>query len=313
MALTKTRLKKELMEKSFEEAEGGSGKKDPRILPYYDLKVDEKMEIILIPNPEGNLFSHYKKHGPNLKTPAAGSIGCRHHQERETCPICIHGFETMDADKELGKKFMPKDYYVYQCVVVNAPMEILPQTDGNEARIFYAPWGVHEKIKEAWAEGLVEDPTEHVFVIKKTAGKGGNDNASYSNSYFRQEKIPENIIEAFGEAVIEPYDLNVAYGDIDPIIPASPSEEEAEEWLGKAISALDRKMSADATKGTKTGGSDLKSQVSSRLNRTAQQSDDDDDNTPVVQEKKEDDAPPVRTMSKMEEMRAKLKRSKEQQ
>lgn len=236
MSLTKHKLKKKVMEHTLDQSERGSGgKKDnPKILPFYDLKFGEKMEVLLVPYEDGDLFKHFKKHGPNMNNGAAGSIQCIHHAHGEKCPACAEGFSHTKDNKatEMSRKWMAKDSYVAQCVVIDSPLDIAPLDDGNEVRIFYMPWAVVETITEAYREGIIEDPTEHILVLKKTSSKG--DRPSYANSYFMQAPVSDEVIEAFEDCVIELHDL-----DEEKIRPKDATVEEVEEWTAKAKELLE--------------------------------------------------------------------------
>lgn len=235
MALTKHKLKKQMMEKTMKNAERGGGKREdnPKILPYYKLETGEKLEVMFQPYEDGDLFKHFKKHGPNMGVASVGSVECIFHSRGESCPACAKGYSYVEDGKgtPMSKKWMAKDYYVAQVVVIDAPFDMPELEDGNQMRIFYMPFAVMEKIKESYAEGIVEDPTDHVFVIKKTENQGGN--ASYANSFFRPKPAGDDIYEAFEDATIELHDL-VEEG----IQPEEATTEEVEEWVEKADKAL---------------------------------------------------------------------------
>lgn len=300
MALTKVKLNKDRIKKAYDDAEsGGSSKRDPRVVPYFKLDFDQKMSVILIPYPNGDLFKKFSKHGPNLQMPGVGTIGCMRENQRDQCPICQHGFDIMQDDKEEGLKWMPKDYFVYQCVVVDSPVELEQLPDNNEARILYAPKAVHDVIHNAIKEGLIDDPTEHEVVIKKTKRKNSK-NATYENSYVNQLPIPDDVVEAFEGAVIDAYDLESEWTDGDgdehyAIVPPEVDEDEATEWLDNAIQRKEkmersasrkvssRRSGSDDNDDDDDDSSDRKNAVQSRLrkrsgsmNRSSSKSDDDD-------------------------------------
>lgn len=276
MGLSRTKLKKELLEKNFEEADnqGGGRKDDPRILPYYDLKEGEKLRVLFRPDADGNIFRHFKKHGPQLRLPGAGTIDCPYHTSGINCPACMHGFDVMNTDKEDGKRWMAKDYYVAQCVVVEAPFELPVRPDDhperdNEMWVVYLPYKVFKKIKEDFREGLIDDPFEEVFVFKKTENKGGQ--ASYENSFFERNKPEaiEEIFEAFKDSVVEVIDI-----DDGNIVPTPATEDDVNEWLEKA-KELDAKASSKK-EGESKEGTSLKDRVGDRLSK-GRQSDDNGD------------------------------------
>ncbi len=253
MALTKHKLKKQILEKTLNKTEHGGGRRedDPKILPYYKLDTNEKMEVMFVPYEDGDLFKHFKKHGPNMGVASVGSVDCIYHSRGESCPACAKGFSYVKDGKgtPMSKKWMAKDYYVAQVVVIDCPFDIPELEDGNQVRIFYMPFAVMEKIKESYAEGIVEDPTEHVFVIKKTTNQGGN--ASYANSFFRPQPAGDEIYEAFGDAVVEIHDLY----DAD-IAPAEVTVDEVAEWVEKADKALNEDEGGNGGRTRRESGND---------------------------------------------------------
>jgi hypothetical protein len=267
MALSRAKMKKELLEKNFEDAENTGGREDDiRILPYYKLKTGEKLRVIFQPDEDGNLFRYFKKHGPNLKMPGAGTIDCIYHSSGVECPACKKGFALMnDVSKDEGKRWMAKDYYVAQCVVVDAPFELPERPEDHPARdnemwIVYLPYKVYEKIKSDYREGLVDDPFGEVFVFKKTENKGGQ--ASYDNSFFERNTEAQlaEMFNAFEDAQVDPYVLDGG------IIPDPATTEEVEEWVAK-VEKMQEKASASKSdqSGGASGNDKLRTSVGDRL------------------------------------------------
>lgn len=297
MALTKHKLKKQMMEKTMKNAERGGGKREdnPKILPYYKLETGEKLEIMFQPYEDGDLFKHFKKHGANMQIPSIGNVECIYHSRGESCPACAKGFSYVEDGKgtPMSKKWMAKDYYVAQVVVIDSPFDIPELEDGNQMRIFYMPFAVMEKIKESYAEGIVEDPTDHVFVIKKTENQGGN--ASYANSFFRPKPAGDEIYEAFEDATIELHDLVK-----ENIEPEEASVEEVEEWVEKADKALregdggSRRSSSNSDDDDKkdddtprTSGGGLKNRMKKKQEESDPEPDEDNDDDDRPEEKEE--------------------------
>lgn len=288
MSLTKTKLKKDLLEKSFEKnSSGGKREDDPKILPYYKMKAGEKMQIILVPDAEGNLVTSFSMHGPNMKNASAGKVECVYRRDKTSCPACAHGYQMYQDGNEESKKWLSKDYYIAQCVVVEAPMELPELSDGNQVRIVYLPKGVFEKIEESYKDGIIEDPTEHILVIKKTENANGR--ASYDNSYFNQLPIDEEILEAFEGETIEPFDL-VA----ENIAPdGTTTADEVRDWTEKAREVLES-ASTSATPASGSGDSANEAPrktttgIGSKLNKlrknTAQEPKEDQANETTAQE-----------------------------
>lgn len=307
MGLTKHKLKKQMMEKTLNKAERGGGQRedDPKVLPYYKLKTGEKMEVMLLPYEDGDLMKHFKKHGPNMGVASVGSVDCIYHSRGESCPACAKGYSYVEDGKgtPMSKKWMAKDYYVAQVVVIDCPFDLKPLEDGNEARIFYMPFAVMEKIKESYAEGIVEDPTDHIFVIKKTENQGGN--ASYANSFFRPKPAGEEIFEAFEDSMIEIHDLVEA--DIEP---KEVSEEEVGDWVEKAEKALKENGSRERSgSSSRRSSSDDKkeSKENKEDEKEASDSEGDSDAKDEPEEKKE---PEKETSSGGNSLRERLRKSR---
>lgn len=234
MSLSKHSFKKQMLERSIERDSKGSASKDkPEVLPYYKLDFNEKMEVAFIPYEDGDLFKHFKRHGGNLGVSGVGSVDCIWHSRGESCPACAKGYTYVENGKgtPMSKKWMAKDTFVAQVVVLSAPFDIEPLEDGNEVRLFYMPFAVKEKIIEAFQEGIIEDPTQHTFVIKKTKSAGGE--ASYQNSYFIQQPISDDVIAAFEGAKVEVLDLEAL--EVAPKYVTAP---EIEDWIVKVEAAM---------------------------------------------------------------------------
>lgn len=230
----KKNLKKEIQE--------SGSKKDLRILNFYDLKDNEKMTILFMPDTNGELWTHFRKHGPNLtvknrQVRGIDHIRCAYESSGDECPACQRGFELLDmaketednSYKELAKKFFAKDYTLTQCIVLESPHTINEDPTGNQVKLFFLPYKVEETIKQQITEGVIdsEDVTTTPFIIKRTTNKGGQ--ASYEHSYFSRNSVDEEVLEAFEDEKIEPFDFT----DLD-LVPPATTTDEVEEWLDKA-------------------------------------------------------------------------------
>lgn len=234
MSKLNLKIKTDLKKQISNERQGG---KDTRFLNYYNMKEGEKMTILFLPDENGELWRKFSKHGPNLKTPGAGSINCAYKSNGQDCPACKKGFEFLNLEKETGdkayreeaKKWFSKDYTLTQCLVLDAPMEIDEAPDGNQVKLMYLPFAVENIIKEAVTEGLVpeDELCETPFVIKKTSNQGGF--ASYENSYFSRKTISEEELDVFDDFKIEQYNF-----DTLDVIPTPTTTEEVQQWLTKA-------------------------------------------------------------------------------
>jgi hypothetical protein len=235
------------------ENESKKGKNDTRLLNYYDLKEGEKMKVLLVPDVNGELWAKFKKHGPNLRLPGAGSINCAYTSSGDNCPACQKGFDLLNLAKETGneeykkeaKRWFARDYTLVSCIVLESPMEIQESPDHNQIKLMYLPYKIETMIKEAVTEGQVEQ--EEIpftpLVIKKTKNPGGY--ASYDHSFFDRKMVDDDDLEYLEDMVVEQFD----YNDLD-LIPAASTTAKVEEWLEKA-----EEVDAKAQNGESSGGS----------------------------------------------------------
>lgn len=241
MSNMKSKLKmKAGIKKKFENESNGNNKKDMRILNYYDLKEGEKMKVLLVPSAEtGELYTKWKSHGPNLQINGVRPIRSPDEASGQKCPIMQYGYSLLEegrkdgndyeAYKEEAKKWFPRDYTLAQCIVIETPVEINETDDGNIVKLFYMPYAIEEKIREAVLEGIIdeEDLCMHPLIIKNN--KNGKYN-SYKNSYISPKQIDDETLEALEDFTIEPHELS----QVD-LVPPVPTYEEAEEWLNDAL------------------------------------------------------------------------------
>lgn len=248
MALNlKTKLKNNLKNKL--ENEGGN-KKDTRFLNYYDLKEGEKMKVLILPDTNGELWSKFKLHGPNLKLPKAGKVNCAYTSSGDDCPACKVGFEYLNLEKETGdkayreeaKRWFGKDYTVMSVLVLEAPFDVDESPDGNMVKLMYVPYAIENKIKEAIVEGQIEEDelTSVPFYIKKTKNSGGW--AEYVNSYFDRKPVTDEELSFFEDFKVEQFD----YTNLD-VIPAATTTSEVQEWLDKAMKLDEANNSDDSS------------------------------------------------------------------
>lgn len=279
----KMKLKGNLKDKIEGEKKGN--KNDTRLLNYYDLKEGEKMKILLVPDTNGELWAKFKKHGPNLKLPDAGSINCAYTSSGDNCPACQKGFDLLNLAKETGdeaykteaKRWFARDYTLVSCIVLESPIEIQESPDHNQVKLMYLPYKIETMIKEAVTEGQV-DQEEIPFtplVIKKTKNPGGY--ASYDHSFFDRKTVDDDDLEFLDDMVVEQFD----YNDLD-VIPPAATEAEVEEWLEKA-EEVDAKAKAGDKGDSKPADDDapapkVKSSVKDRLKRPKKDDEEPQDN-----------------------------------
>ncbi|WGH49619.1 hypothetical protein [Alishewanella phage vB_AspM_Slicko01] len=325
--LSKFKIRKDLQKQiEKEEEKGGGYKKDDRFLPYYELKFNEKVKVLILPDTNGNLWKKYSSHGQNLKVRGTGTIPCRYKNSQESCPICQRGFDLLNQAKETGdtsfkdeaKRWFPKDFTVMSVLVLEAPFDVPISPDQNEVKLMHIPYAIEGLIKNALAEGQLDEDSilTTPLWIKKTIKKGTKDTPDYTSSYFDyRSPVSDEEIEIFDDSIVEAYD----YDDLDAI-PESPTEEDADVWLAKAIE-LDEKEKArkSPTHGGDSGDSGgnatkLKS-AADRLKEKRAQS----NSAPVsnsqdeVEEEEEDEVEeevveekPTATKSKAQQLREKL-------
>lgn len=308
--LDKFKIRKDLKEKLKQEEESRTGgkKKDPRLLPYYDMKFGEKVKVVIVPDSNGNLWHRYSAHGPNMGIRGIKSVGCRRNNDQEDCPICQRGFDLLQEAKKTdskvlkdeAKRWFPKDTTIMSVLVLESPFEVPIGDDGNEVKLMYVPYAIEALIKNALAEGQIDEDSilTTPLWIKKSIKKGTKDTPDYSASYFDyRAQLSDDEIEAFDGAVIEPY----TYATID-LVPASPSIEEAEEWLDdtmerdakmKKQSSKDDDGDDDSDKTTKNTSGKLKS-VADRLKerKAASEEEDEPDDEPEDEPEEESEPEP---------------------
>lgn len=259
----KLNIKQDLKAQIQQEEEKGGSKNDPRFLNFFDLKFDEKMTVLFVPDVNGHFWAKYKMHGPGLRLRGAGSVRCLYEYNGEECPACQKGFgllnmfnDTKDeAYKDEAKRWFAKDSTIVSCIVLDAPMDITATEDGNQVKLFSMPYNIEEHIKECIKDGRIteEQLCTTPFVIKKSVGKGGNKdkpNASYAHSFFLHGKeVTEDELSYLDDMVVEQFDYE--NGDV---VPAAASYEEIEEWLEKA-ETLDERAQKDKAKGGRQSSS----------------------------------------------------------
>lgn len=257
MALTKTKLKQSFREQLTTENKK-SKKKDDRILNYFDMEVGEKMKILLVPDVNGNLLKEWEVHGPKMKLRGAGQIRCCYESSGENCPACGISFDYYEkGDKTNNQRWIKQKKTLAQCVVIDSPIEIPDNPDDTLVKLLHLPNNVKKIINEALLEEIIDDPTEHVLVLKKTENEGGW--SSYEFSYFLQTPYEpdETMQEAVDSGLVEAYDFDKLEAEGD-IVPRRTSTEDVQEWVDRV-----RKLEGNMTSG---GGTD-----------TAADADDNDD------------------------------------
>lgn len=246
MSLTGNKIKKDLRSQILKDREGGKNK-DLRFLNYYDLEPNSSMKIVLLPDgaDTGDLYVTYRTHSIRDNNLRVGSVVCPRVGPLNECPACQRSYEAYQAgDKETAKLYRSKDHHLGQCVVLESPIEI-NDTPDNIVKLFNITFSLKNKIEEGIVEQIVEDATEHAFVIKNVKNRGGfND---YSNSHYRPEplQVTPEIESALEEGRVQPYNLHEE-------IPPKSTYSDVEEWLVKVDSALNGVAASEPQPATAT-------------------------------------------------------------
>lgn len=292
---------------------------DPRILPYYNLKKNETMTVLLLPDANGDIMKKTTYHAAR----GAGKIGCRYALAGEDCEICGTFFDRKDSFDKSGDEDDEKRMAIYSrkqptyasVVVIDAPFEIPETSDGNDVKIWNVPFKVSEYIKSQIQDGQIdpEDITAIPFVIKKTENQGKR--ASYETSYFRREDITDEELDYLDTLNLEPYD----FSNMPDLFVDIPSQDDIDEWMEKAHRAEEAAVKPKKGKGGDKSTDDVRERVSRRTSSR----DDDEDNAggttikrrsaPAREEPEEQEEPEERQSSKSSgasDLREKLKRAR---
>jgi hypothetical protein len=242
--------------KQVKDAQSEQYEKDHRVLNYYDLKEGEKMKLIFVPDENGELWAKFAKHGANLtytsggktrNVPGVGSIGTIANNSES--PIMQHGYSFLEKERQTGdkkwrdeaKKWFPRDYTIMSCVVLESPIEVKPNNDGNEVKLINVPQKVVSKIMNELSEGNISEEEFFItpFILKASRNDSGF--RSYEESFFARKPMSDGELEDLDERTINLFD----YSTLD-MIPKTPTIDEQQAWLDKAIAAYNRSTGAVA-------------------------------------------------------------------
>lgn len=285
----KLKIKGDLAKKL--ETDSGNRDNDNRILNYFDLEFGEKIKLMILPDPNGEVWVKFHHHGGRVK--GAGRIGCSHKNNGVECAVCqeghrlwgIHTETGLEADKNIAVKFFSDDSTIMNVIVLESDIDIRESEDGNEAKIMYVPRAIETMIREAIKEGqITQDELPFIpLVLKKTKNAGGR--PAYDNSYFDfRNPVNDDTLDALSESIVEPFDLTT----ID-LLPEEPSIEEQEKFIEKLTSMVTKK--SGASKGAKSHDEDeeeaptkrqslsdkLKAKTKAKKTEPAYESDDESD------------------------------------
>ena len=300
----KLKLKSNIKDQIEKEDSKGSSGPDKRFLNYYDLKEGEKMTVLIVPDPNGELWTKFRRHGPNLKTRGVGSIGCRYDMAGEDCPVCQKGFSLLDLEKETGdkayrteaKKWFARDYTVMNVVVLDSPIDVLEAEDGNQVKLMYVPFAIENLIKEHLKEGIIEEDELCTIPLNIKMTKNAAGYAAYDSSFFARKPVTDEELEAFDDFKVEPHDLSTL-----DVIPELPSKEEAEEWVEKAQEKLDAATDKDKSSGGSSKSSKTKESAAERLKKRKVKEEEPEEETQESNEPDYDDDVPMDLDEEQEE------------
>lgn len=228
------KLAEDLKQKYLKQIKEDNSRNDPRFLNYFSMDFNQQMEVLLLADKLGQLFYEYSTH--KTKRSGVKTINCPYTSSREPCVICSYGWDIYQTHgKEASAPWRRNSHQLSQCIVLNSPVVVPENEDGNLVKLFYLPFAIKELILDGMTNGTITDPTNHVLVIKKTHGPGStqqNPRANYAKSFFRTEPavVPPIFDEAFDAGLIKTYDLQAE-------LPAPTTEAESVEWLTRALAA----------------------------------------------------------------------------
>lgn len=241
-------------EKKANKSKGG--KKDSRILNYFDLDFGQEMTIRFLPaTDDGDPYLDYTIHSPGAKE--AGRIACSYVSSGEKCPACKRSWEAHESgDKETNNTWIKQNRTLAQCIVIDTPegFELTLPEEGeveNLVKLVYLPFGIKEAIDESIMNGTVTDIAGTNFVIKKTKNQGGR--AAYGKSYFKindDAEIPSKVMESLQNGDSSMYNIREE-------IPVPSTAVEVAEWMEK----VDEELAAVATTPTTNDGGSAKAAI----------------------------------------------------
>lgn len=248
MAFVKTNRSVEDLKAKLREDNGSSGSNfvpDKRFLNYYDLDFGDSMKVVLIPDPEGNYYHKWTRHGTYSQE--IDSFPCRYqNQNKASCPICLGAYEFYQQGKldkngnPLSQHFSKKTYVLAQCVVIDSSIEIQDHGEDTLVHLIWLPIKVFDKLHESVDEGIIQnDIQEHMLVLKKT--KSSNGNPGYEHSYFRESiyEPSDDMMQAINAGLIQPWTLSeVESPKGERYVPEPVTEEQAQEWFDKCVNKL---------------------------------------------------------------------------
>lgn len=224
-----------LKEEEEEKKKRRGGKSDKRFLNYFDLGDDQTMTVRFLPDASGeDIFVSYSEHGKELWDKGVKErISCASTSMGEKCPACSYSYQLYQSgDKDGAKDWRRKESFLSQVLVIESPIEINQSEDGNIVKLFNMPFAIKEIIVESILNQIIDDPTAHDFVIKKTKNKGGF--AEYGKSFFKPKTtdLPANV-----EAMLD----KVTLFNLSELVPAPASAAQVQEWLSAAQQIVDKK------------------------------------------------------------------------
>lgn len=241
-------LREKLIKRNDEKSRKGN---DPRFLNYFDMNEGQEMHVLLLPDggDSGELFMEYENHGGGIR--GVRTINCSYVSNGEDCVVCDRSWNLHSSgDKEGANQFRRREHAIAQCVVLKSPVEVPMAEDGNIVKLINLPFKVKETIVNSVVDEIIEDPTAHVLVIKKTKNAGGR--ASYDRSHFKpqpvgEDDIPTEVVTAIENGNLNPFNLADE-------IPDATTSADMVEWLNDTDEKLAAREAGSGTTRTRTSG-----------------------------------------------------------
>ena len=181
---------------------------DDKVIPYYNLKDGEQMNVLLVADANKELFYEYSNH----KFDKFKSMNCAFTSSQEPCAICQYAWDLHKAGKDEGKSFMKRNHIIAQAINLSA--------NETTPKLFYMPKSIKDMVVAQVINEQISDPTQHVLVIVRGTNKHGS--ADYSNSFLRVKDIYKL------QMVVQPLDLQ-------SVIPVPTHTNETQTWLKKVL------------------------------------------------------------------------------
>ena len=240
--LKRLKMKTSVREQIEREERPAKRPTDLRVLNYHDMKDGERMELLFLPWEDGTFWKEYKVHGPNISDSkgryisGVKNVGCT-HEIGQKCPGCQMGYDFLDLRKSTGdeqylveaKKWFGKDYRLMQCIVLNSPVEVNQDPDGNRVKLVSMPYGAFKTVRSGIVDGVIdeEEISTTPFILKKEHPEGKKF-ASYDGSYWARKPIDPSELADIPDEEIRFFEYEELRGNY---LPELPTIEAVQKWV----------------------------------------------------------------------------------